>query len=54
VGEELLFDLEADPHELHNRADDPAYLPALQAMRQELNRRWFTVEKQYPLRTGQY
>jgi arylsulfatase A-like enzyme len=51
---ELLFDLAQDPYELHDRADDAAYLSALHAMRRELVRRWFTVEKQYPLKTGIY
>ncbi|MGC9348317.1 MAG: sulfatase family protein [Anaerolineae bacterium] len=51
---ELLFDLQDDPHELRNVAADPAYAEALGAMRRELIRRWFTVEDQYPLRTGAY
>ena len=54
VGVELLFDLRADPHEQRNVVADPAYTDALHAMRQELLRRWFTVESQYPLRTGKY
>ena len=53
-GTELLFDLRADPHEQRNVVADPAYTDALHAMRQELLRRWFTVESQYPLRTGKY
>jgi arylsulfatase A-like enzyme len=51
---ELLFDLQADPHEQRNVARDPAYAEALDDMRRELIRRWFTVEGQYPLRTGAY
>ena len=52
--EELLFDLRNDPHELTNLAGDADAQPALHAMREELVRRWFDVEKQYPLRTGRY
>jgi choline-sulfatase len=54
TGEELLFDLARDPHELDNVVDEPGYQEALQAMRRELGRRWFDVERQYPLRSGQY
>ena len=53
-GVELLFDLRADPHEQRNVAAGPAYADALHAMRRELLHRWFTVESQYPLRTGKY
>jgi len=53
-GEELLFDLGKDPQELHNRAGDKSYRSVLNALRQELLSRWFSIEKQYPLRTGQY
>jgi len=53
-GSELLYDLVADPHEQRNVAVDPAYADALHAMRHELLRRWFTVENQYPLKTGKY
>jgi len=53
-GSELLYDLVADPHEQRNVAADPAYVDALHAMRRELLRRWFTVENQYPLKTGKY
>jgi arylsulfatase A-like enzyme len=52
--DELLYDLREDPHELRNVAGDPAYRRALDAMRAELLRRWFTVENQYPLRSGRY
>ena len=51
---EMLFDLRVDPHELRNVATDPAYAGALNEMRGELVRRWFTVENQYPMRTGRY
>jgi len=54
LGEELLFDLQADPCELHNVVGEPAYEPALHELRMELIRRWFSVENQYPLRTGEY
>lgn len=53
-GQELLFDLETDPHELADVAADKTYKTALNNMRRELIRRWFDVEKQYPLRTGDY
>jgi arylsulfatase A-like enzyme len=53
-GRELLFDLTNDPHELTNVAEDPACADALGRMRHELLRRWFDVERQYPLKTGQY
>ncbi len=51
---ELLYALQNDPHEQRNVAHDPAYRDALHMMRHELLRRWFTIENQYPLRTGQY
>jgi arylsulfatase len=53
-GEELLFDLEADPGELTDLSTDGSALPLLQAMREELMKRWFTIESQYPLRSGSY
>ncbi|MCB1122708.1 MAG: sulfatase-like hydrolase/transferase [Verrucomicrobiae bacterium] len=34
---EQLFDVEADPHEVHNLAGDPAYAPVLKDMRQRLS-----------------
>jgi choline-sulfatase len=37
---EQLFDLDADPHELTNRADDPAAAEALAGLRAEADRRW--------------
>ncbi|MEW4527941.1 sulfatase [Maioricimonas sp. JC845] len=36
--EEELYDLDSDPHEIHNLADDPAWAGTLQAMRARLNR----------------
>lgn len=51
---EILCDLESDPHQLVNLANDPASTPELHAMRAELLRRWFEVQDPYPLRTGQY
>ncbi len=36
---EELFDLDADPHELHNLAADPAHAKTLSALRQRL-RAW--------------
>lgn len=53
-GRQMLFDLKEDPHELRNVSADPDYREALQTMRMELLRRWFDVERQYPLRTGVY
>jgi arylsulfatase A-like enzyme len=53
-GRELLFNLEDDPHELSNVSGDKSHADALHVMRRELLRRWFDVERQYPLRTGQY
>ncbi len=54
AGTELLYDLQKDPHEQHNVARQPAYRDTLEHMRHELIRRWFTVENQYPLKTGAY
>ncbi len=53
-GTELLFDLNSDPNELTNLAERSDCAEPLAAMRAELLRRWFDVEKQYPLRTGRY
>ncbi len=52
--DELLYDLREDPYEQRNVVNDPAYREALDMMRTELVRRWFTVEDQYPLRSGSY
>ena len=51
---ELLYDLEQDPHEQCNVAGEKRYQTALEKMRNTLLARWFTVENQYPLRTGKY
>jgi len=53
-GAELLFDLASDPHELRNVVAEGAYAGRCAEMRRELSRRWFDVEKQYPLRSGAY
>jgi len=53
-GEERLFDLVQDPHELRDASQDPACQGTLHGLRRELLRRWFDSEKQYPVRTGQY
>jgi arylsulfatase A-like enzyme len=54
AGEELLFDLHNDPGELNNVAFEGMYEAVLHEMREEMVRRWFSVESQYPLQTGQY
>ncbi len=53
-GTELLFDLKSDPDELTDLAGRSDCAQPLAAMRAELLRRWFDVERQYPLRTGRY
>ena len=53
-GREQLLDLQADPHELTNVVDRPEHAAALAEMRRELLRRWFTIESQFPPRTGIY
>lgn len=53
-GLELLYDLQADPHERQNVASSPEYASTLHALRYELLQRWFTVQNPYPLRTGKY
>jgi len=51
---EQLFDLAGDPGEVRDVSGEAAYADALGEVRAELLRRWFDVEKQYPLRTAQY
>ena len=53
-GKELLFNLEEDPHELTNVAEDAAYRDSLNDMRHEMVSRWFNTESQYPKQTGVY
>ena len=53
-GEELLYDLVLDPYEQRNAAADAGYTDVLNDVRAELLLRWFTVESQYPLKTGAY
>jgi choline-sulfatase len=36
----MLFNLETDPHELHDRSADPAYRPTLEDFLQEVAQRW--------------
>ena len=54
AGEELMFDLVKDPHELKNVIKEKGSHEALNSMREILVRRWFEVENQYPLKTGEY
>lgn len=37
---QLLFDIEADPHELHDLAGDPRHAPAMEDLRREVATRW--------------
>jgi len=53
-GEEQLYDLWNDPNELIDVAHSCQYQAALDDMRTEMLKRWFDVESQYPLRTGDY
>jgi len=48
-GEELLFDLEADPGEYRNAADDPAYAEVKHELRGKLLRRCIEAERPRPL-----
>ena len=53
-GQELLYDLEADPAELRNVVDEEGCSAALGECRRELISRTFGAESQYPLRSGSY
>ncbi len=53
-GEEELYDLSLDPHQLTDIAGKPETQNVLADMRKELMDRWFEVEGQYPKRTGYY
>lgn len=53
-GGRWLFDLEIDPGELTNRADDPSYRDVCQALSVELLRRTFDADRQDLNRTGDY
>jgi choline-sulfatase len=49
----VLFDLEKDPGEFRNVADDPAYAPALEELRSALLARWNPVALERWVRQGQ-
>ena len=53
-GQESLFDLATDPHQLVDVATEPAQSAALAACRQRLLNRWFDVDSREPLPTGAY
>ncbi len=53
-GNETLYDLQNDPHQLCDAAGNSKYATALAEMRAEMLKRWFDAEGQYPLRTGMY
>ncbi|MGZ9811896.1 choline-sulfatase [Pseudoroseicyclus sp. H15] len=50
---ELLFDLEADPHELTNLAGDPAHAEALERLRARADARWDLAEFDDDVRKSQ-
>ncbi|NDU99778.1 choline-sulfatase [Pseudoroseicyclus tamaricis] len=50
---ELLFDLEADPHELTNLAEDPAHAEALARLRAQADERWDLAEFDDDVRKSQ-
>jgi len=51
---ERLFDMRADPHQLHDIAGEAGSAQRLAGLRHALLTRWFEVESQYPLRTASY
>jgi len=53
-GAELLFDLQADPHELRNLAAEPAAASVLAAMRERLPAARFDADRPPRERTGKY
>lgn len=53
-GEEALYDIASDPHQLNNIAGSAESLDMLQQARDEMLRRWFEVESQYPRKTAHY
>jgi arylsulfatase A-like enzyme len=53
-GEEILFDLETDPHQLSNVASNPAHHELLNQMRTELLSKWSEVEDQGRRASGRY
>ncbi|MFP4058758.1 MAG: sulfatase [Candidatus Brocadiia bacterium] len=53
-GEEALFDRVADPHELVNRAPDPAYREAVETLRQALVAKLLAAEDDLPPKIAPY
>ncbi len=53
-GKEKLCLLKSDPNQLTDVSGDAEHSEVLYKMRDEMLRRWFDVEKQYPLCTGAY
>lgn len=53
-GEEHLYDLQTDPHQLKDLATDPKYHETLQEGRNELLKRLIDSESIYPIPTGLY
>ena len=53
-GRDILVDAASDPHQLQNVASDIHKQDLLHSAREEMLRRWFDVEGQYPTRSGSY